>query len=269
MDDLFAAPRSARALRFAMLGSGSQGNGTLVQAGSTTILIDCGFMLRDAENRIRNLGIAPHDLTAVVVTHEHYDHIGGVARIARKHRLPVWLTEGTRSGWRDAPVPRNQRVVAGEAFTIGDITIEPFAVPHDAREPCHYVVGNGSFRVGVVSDAGCATDGMRAALSGCDALLLEFNYDPDMLLNGPYEPPLKARVGGPLGHLSNVQATELVDSLDNSRLRHLVLTHISQKNNTPELALAAARAPRAKALAPDVEVACAHQTEGLAWRVLQ
>lgn len=267
MDDLFAAPRSARALRFAMLGSGSQGNGTLVQAGATTILIDCGFMLRDAEKRIRNLGVAPHDLTAIVVTHEHYDHIGGVARLARKHRLPVFLTEGTRAAWRDAPVPRNQAVVPGQAFTIGDITVEPFAVPHDAREPCHYVAGNGSFRVGVVSDAGAATDAMRAALSGCDALLVEFNHDSEMLANGPYQAPLKARVGGPLGHLSNAQAAELVASLDNSRLKHLVLTHLSQKNNTPELALAAATACAAAGGAR--EIVCAHQAEGLAWRVLQ
>src|SRR5690349_9449265 len=119
-------------MRFAMLGSGSQGNGTVVQSGTTTLLVDCGFMLRDAENRLRRLGVAPHDVTAIVVTHEHHDHIGGVARFARKHRLPVWLTDGTREGWKDGPVPRNQRVKGGEAFTVGDITVAPFVVPHDA-----------------------------------------------------------------------------------------------------------------------------------------
>ena len=253
-------------IRFAMLGSGSQGNGTLIQSATTTVLVDCGFMLRDAENRIRRLGIAPHDVGAIVVTHEHYDHIGGVARFARKHRVPVWLTDGTRAGWRDGPVPRNQRVACGEPFAIGDLRVEPFAVPHDAREPSHYVLGDGTFRVGVLSDAGSVTDAMRAALSGCDALLLEFNHDAQMLENGPYEPPLKRRIAGPLGHLSNAQAAALVASLDNSRLRHLVLTHLSETNNTPQLALAAAR-DTLGLFAP--ELVCAHQAEGLAWRTLQ
>jgi phosphoribosyl 1,2-cyclic phosphodiesterase len=272
-------------MRFAMLGSGSQGNGTVVQAGSTTVLVDCGFMLRDTENRLRRLGVAPHTVNAIVVTHEHYDHIGGVARFARKHRLPVYLTNGTRDGWKDGPVPRNQIVFSGQPFTVGDIRVEPFAVPHDARDPVQYVLGDGRFRVGVVSDVGSITDLMVAALSGCDALLLEFNHDLDMLMNGIYAPPLKQRVAGPLGHLSNAQAAELLGALDRSRLRHLVLTHLSQKNNTPELALAAAHSVGAPSgatdLAPDPsrlkallqpllqEIVCAHQDEGLSWRELQ
>jgi len=252
-------------MRFAMLGSGSQGNGTVLQAGSTTLLLDCGFMLREAESRLRRLGIEPHEVSAVIVTHEHQDHIGGVARFARKHRLPVWLTDGTRAAWRDGPVPRNQRVSCGEAFTIGELHVEPFAVPHDAREPCQYVVGDGRLRVGVLSDAGSVTDVMRAALGGCDALMLEFNHDADMLANGPYDAPLKRRVGGPLGHLSNAQSAELLRVLDTSRLRHLVLTHLSQKNNTPALALAAATTAMNGAVQ---EIVCAHQEDGLSWREL-
>ena len=250
-----------------MLGSGSRGNGTVVQAGGTTLLMDCGFMLRDTENRLRRLDLPPHRVDAVVVTHEHYDHIGGVARFARKYRLPVYLTDGTRAGWRDGPVPRNQRVAPGEAFSVGDIRVEPFAVPHDAKEPCHYVFGDGRYRVGVLSDAGSVTDPMRAALSGCDALLVEFNHDARMLENGPYEPPLKRRIAGPLGHLSNAQAAELVASLDNSRLKHLVLTHLSEKNNTPELALTAARG--VVGTDPNFAICCAEQDEGLSWRELQ
>lgn len=276
-EDLFVRRPATGPLRFAMLGSGSQGNGTLIQSGDTTILLDCGFMLRDAEARLRRLGVEPHAVSAVVVTHEHYDHIGGVARFARKYRLPVWLTDGTRAGWKDGPVPRNLRVVCGEAFTIGDLRVEPFAVPHDAREPAHFVFGNGRFRVGVLSDAGSVTDTMRAALTGCDALLLEFNHDTEMLINGPYEPPLKRRIGGALGHLSNAQAAELLGSLDQSRLRHLVLTHLSEKNNTPELALAAAvgaahgRDGRGRGPLPQQrpELVCAHQATGLEWRTLQ
>lgn len=256
-----------------MLGSGSRGNGTLVQSETTTVLMDCGFMLRDAEARLRRLEVKPWSLNGIVVTHEHYDHIGGVARLARKFKIPVWVTAGTREGWRDGPVPRTHVLDAREAFTIGNIRVEPFAVPHDAREPCHYVFGDGLHRIGAVSDAGSVTDGMRAALSGCDALLLEFNHDPDMLENGPYEPPLKRRVAGPLGHLSNAQAADLLGSLDNVRLKHLVLTHLSEKNNTPALALAAAESRLVEGPhrrdARATEVVCAHQDDGLAWRVLQ
>lgn len=249
-----------------MLGSGSRGNGTVLQSGATTLLVDCGFMLRDTENRLRRLGVAPHDVTAVVVTHEHADHIGGVARFARKHRLPVWLTGGTRDGWKDGPVPRNQIVHCGQAFAVGDLRVEPFAVPHDAREPCQYVIGDGRFRVGVLSDVGSVTPTMIAALSGCDALMVEFNHDLDLLMNGIYPPPLKQRIAGPLGHLSNAQSADLLRALDNSRLRYLVLTHLSEKNNTPALALAGATEAMVGWAG---ETVCAHQDEGLSWRELQ
>jgi phosphoribosyl 1,2-cyclic phosphodiesterase len=281
-------------IRFAMLGSGSGGNGTLVQAGSTTVLMDCGFMLRETEARLRRLEVKPWSLAGIVVTHEHYDHIGGVARFARKFKIPVWVTAGTRAAWTDGPVPRTHTFDAREPFTIGELRIAPFAVPHDAREPCHYVFGDGTFRVGAFSDAGSVTDGMRAALTGCDALMVEFNHDADLLANGPYEPPLKRRIAGPLGHLSNAQAAELVAALDNSRLRHLVLTHLSEVNNTPDLALTAARqalhrlgsdpdcasgavpgsdpdfAPAKSGSDPiPCEIICARQDLGLDWRVLQ
>jgi len=252
-----------------MLGSGSRGNGTLVQSGTTTVMMDCGFMLRDAEARLRRLEVKPWSISAIVVTHEHYDHIGGVARFARKFKIPVWLTQGTYEAWTDGPVPRSHLLDPAAPFTIGDLRVEPFAVPHDARQPCHYVFGDGAFRVGVLSDAGSVTDGMRAALTGCDALLVEFNYDAVMLENGPYEPPLKRRIAGPLGHLSNAQAAELVAALDNSRLKHLVLTHLSEKNNTPELALAAARNSVKGSDPSSCEIVCAHQDAGLEWRVLQ
>lgn len=250
-------------MRFAMLGSGSRGNCTVIQAGSTTVLVDCGFMLREAEARLARLGIDVRTLTAVLVTHEHADHIGGVARLARKHRLPIYMTPGTLAGWKDAPAPRTQCFSPHESFAIQDLHVQPFPVPHDAREPCQYVFSDGRFRVGVLSDAGSVTPHMRQILGGCDALMLEFNHDVQMLADGPYPPKLQERVGGPLGHLSNAQSAELVRSIDSSRLRHLVLTHLSEKNNTPALALAAA-APHAAA----AEVVCAHQDRGLDWRVL-
>lgn len=252
-------------MRFAMLGSGSQGNGTLVSAGATTLLVDCGFMLRETESRLARLGVDPRTIDAVMVTHEHADHVGGVARFARKWRLPVWLSDGTRKAWKDGPVPRTHTFIPGMSFAIGDITVHPFPVPHDAREPCQYVFGDGTRRVGVLSDAGSVTEPMRAALSGCDALMLEFNHDVRMLEIGPYPKGLRDRVGGPVGHLSNIQSAELLTQIDISRLRHLVLTHLSLKNNTPELALAAARGALENFAH---EIVCAHQQDGLAWRVL-
>ena len=263
-------------MRFSMLGSGSRGNGALVQAGATTVLVDCGFMLREAEARLRRLGIEPHTVDAIVVTHEHHDHIGGVARFARKHRIPVWMSRGTKEAWRDGPVPRTHCFAPAESFAVGDLLVQPFAVPHDAAEPTHFVFGDGRFRVGTLSDAGSVTDPMREALSACDALMLEFNHDRDMLASGPYPPPLKARVGGPVGHLSNCQSAAFLREIDCTRLRHLVLTHLSEKNNTPELALAAAvgaahgRDGPGHGPLPQVpcEIVCAHQDEGLLWREL-
>src|SRR5579859_4082660 len=136
-------------MKFGMLGSGSRGNGTLIRCGATTVLADCGFLLRDTERR---LGVEPRELTAIVVTHEHADHIGGVARLARKYRLPVWLTHGTFEGWSDPHVPRTHRFGPGEPFSIGEIEVRPFAVPHDARQPAQYVFGDGRHRLGLLSD---------------------------------------------------------------------------------------------------------------------
>lgn len=252
-------------MRFASLGSGSKGNATLVEYGSTRLLIDCGFLLREAEARLDRLGITPASLSGILVTHEHADHIGGVSRLARKHNIPVWMTSGTRNGWEDPHVPVLNKLNPHERFTVGDIEVQPFPVPHDAREPCHYVLHGGGKRVGVLSDAGSVTPFMRECLSGCDALMLEFNHDSEMLANGPYPPKLRDRVGGNLGHLSNAQSAALLQQIDVSRLQVLVLTHLSEKNNTPELARAAACA----ALGRDESwMICAHQERGLDWRVL-
>jgi phosphoribosyl 1,2-cyclic phosphodiesterase len=252
-------------MRFAYLGSGSKGNAALISAGNTTILLDCGLGLREAEQRLQRLGLSAADLAAIVVTHEHADHISGVGPLALRYQLPVWLTAGSLAGWKDPPRQLVHRMNPHDPFEIGDLQIRPYPVPHDAREPCQHVFSDGVFRIGVLTDAGSVTSHMRRALSGCDALLLEFNHDVEMLRNGPYAAPLKRRVLGDRGHLSNAQAGELLGSLDCSRLKHLVLTHISETNNTPEHAL------RAAAEALDCEpdwIVCAHQRDGLAWREL-
>jgi phosphoribosyl 1,2-cyclic phosphodiesterase len=252
-------------MRVAMLGSGSKGNATLVEAGGTRVLIDCGFAVREVEARAERLGFDLASLDAILVTHEHGDHIGGVARLSRSYGLPVYLTRGTHSAWRDPAVAVAEMISPHQPFRIGALEIEPLAVPHDAREPCQFVFRHGGKTLGVVSDLGSVTPYLRTALADCDALLLEFNHDEAMLHNGPYPQSLKTRVGGGWGHLSNRQAGQLLAGLDARRLQHLVLTHLSEQNNTPALALAAAHT--ALQGAPDWCV-CADQGLGLSWRTV-
>ena len=252
-------------LRFASLGSGSKGNATLIESGSTRLLLDCGFSVSEIERRLQRLGLAADDLSAIVVTHEHADHIGGVARLSRKYRLPVWLTVGTLNAARDRDFHNFECFHAHDVFAIEDIELHPFPVPHDAREPCQFVFSDGELRLGVLTDTGHITPHIQRSLDGCDALLLECNYDPQMLEAGPYPAALKARVGGRLGHLANDQARALLEAIDTSRLCHLIGMHVSENNNTPDLA----HQSLCEGLACQderIEVAC--QQEGFGWRAL-
>lgn len=252
-------------IRFASLGSGSKGNATLIECAGTRVLIDCGFNTKDAVARLQRLGIEPDSIDAILVTHEHSDHLGGVGRYARRYGTPVWITHGTWAAWRDPLVPQLQRFSPHEGLRIGALEIQPYPVPHDAREPCQYVVGDGRRRLGILSDAGQVTAHMRAVLTDCDALMLECNHDAQMLADGPYPASLKRRVGGGLGHLSNAQSAALLAAIGPGRLQHLVLTHLSEINNTPALARAAVVA----ALQCDADwIVCAAQDEGLGWREL-
>lgn len=252
-------------LRFASLGSGSKGNATLIEYQGTRVLVDCGFNVRDTESRLRRLGLELQALDAILVTHEHSDHLGGVARLARRCRAPVYMTHGTFSVWNDPDVPAVVRFAPHQDFRIGALEIRPYPVPHDAREPCQYVMVGGGLSLGILSDAGHVTPYMRAMLAECDGLMLECNHDPLMLQHGPYPPSLKYRVGGDRGHLSNQQAADLLTSVDLSRLQHLVLTHLSETNNTPEHALTAVSAMLAGSGRTAV---CAEQRGGLDWREL-
>ncbi|MDB5970992.1 MAG: fold metallo-hydrolase [Hydrocarboniphaga sp.] len=250
-------------MRFAMLGSGSRGNATLIEAGATRVLVDCGFNLGVTESRLQRLGIEPGSISAILVTHEHGDHLGGVARLARRHGIEVWMTPGTCSAWGEHRVEQVRLFSPHADWSIGDLHVQPYPVPHDAREPCQYVFAYRGLRVGILSDAGAVTPYMQLMLDRCDALMLECNHDSAMLAAGPYPYSLKHRVGGGLGHLSNEQSAALLRGVDRSRLQHLVLTHLSETNNTPELALRAAR--DAMQSAADW-IVCAGQDEGLAWR---
>jgi phosphoribosyl 1,2-cyclic phosphodiesterase len=252
-------------MRFASLGSGSQGNALIVEAGRTRVMLDCGFGIAECVARLARLNLEPTDLDAIVVTHEHDDHIGGVARLARKYELPVYLTYGTlmaldgeRNSLADIILIDSHTPIA-----IGDIEVRPFPVPHDAREPAQYVFGDGSATLGVLTDVGSSTPHITTMLSGLSALVLECNHDADMLANGPYTPSLKRRIASRFGHLANDVAARLVAGLDCSRLQHLIAAHLSQQNNTPDLARGAVA--RALGCAPEW-IGIATQEEGFAWR---
>jgi phosphoribosyl 1,2-cyclic phosphodiesterase len=249
-------------MRFASLGSGSEGNGLVVEAGSTRVLMDCGFGLADSVARLARLGLAVSDLAGIVVTHEHSDHIGGVGRLARKHKLPVWLTAGTLAMAQDLDGVAVRVIDSHAAFAVDGLEIQPYPVPHDAREPVQFVFGDGCRRLGVLTDAGCSTPHIETMLAGVDALVLECNHDAAMLQGGPYPASLKRRVGGRFGHLENGQAAALLGKLKHDRLQCVMAAHVSRRNNT------AALAQRALAQVLDcaeneVRVAC--QSAGFDW----
>jgi phosphoribosyl 1,2-cyclic phosphodiesterase len=159
-------------MRFASLGSGSEGNGLVVEAGSTRVLMDCGFGLADSTARLARLKLDVSDLAGIVVTHEHGDHIGGVGRLARKHKLPVWLTAGTLSMAQDLDGVMVRVIDSHAAFAVDGLEIQPYPVPHDAREPVQFVFGDGNRKLGVLTDVGCSTPHIEAMLAGLDALVL-------------------------------------------------------------------------------------------------
>lgn len=252
-------------MRFALLGSGSKGNALVVEYAGTRILVDCGFSLREIERRLARLDIAPDAIDALVITHEHDDHWRGVSRFSRRYGAPVWLTPGTQSAKSADELAAVELYSPHEPFAIGELEFFPYPVPHDAREPAQFVIGNGDKRLGVLSDIGYVTPHAREMIDACDALVLESNHDLDMLATGPYPPSLKARVAGRLGHLSNAQAAALLGEIDVSGLQQLVVAHISESNNRPALAQAAL----AEALSTTADwVHVANQREGLSWRSL-
>jgi phosphoribosyl 1,2-cyclic phosphodiesterase len=256
-------------LRFASLASGSKGNCLVAEAGGTRVLIDCGLNLTDAERRLARLGLAPCDIAAVLVTHEHSDHSGGVFDFAAAHNVPVYLTYGTMLALRaEGKLTEGVRTViidARQAFAAGGMQITPFTVPHDAREPVQYVLSDGDKRLGVLTDIGAPTAHAEQTLGRLDGLVLECNYDRDMLWSGTYPKWLKERIAGPFGHLDNADSGRLLAALDCTKLQHLVGAHLSEQNNRPELARAAlAAAMRCE----ESWIGLATQAEGIGWRDL-
>jgi phosphoribosyl 1,2-cyclic phosphodiesterase len=252
-------------MRFTSLGSGSQGNALVVEVNKTRVMLDCGFGIDETVSRLSRVNLTPQQINAIVVTHEHSDHVGGVIKFARKFGLPVWLTFGTASAIQEeiSGLPNVSNFEVHQRFSIGDVELEPFPVPHDAREPAQFVFGDGARRLGVITDTGSSTLHIETMLSRCDALVLECNHDLEMLKNGSYPDPLKQRIAGRFGHLSNDDAAKLLSNLDCRRLKHLIAAHLSQNNNTPELA----RAALCRVLNCEPEwVSIADQNKGFDWR---
>jgi phosphoribosyl 1,2-cyclic phosphodiesterase len=222
-----------------VLGSGSRGNAVYVSDGTTSILVDAGFSAREIERRMRSLGLEPGRLDAVLVTHEHTDHVRGIARLARRHRLPVYLTAGTRAG---APslqeLPELPTFSCGREFRIGSLAVRPFSIAHDARDPAGFTIGADGLRIGIATDLGHATALVKEHLRGCRLLILEANHDPQLLLDGPYPWYLKQRIRGRNGHLSNRASGEVLAEIRHAGLEHVILAHLSETNNRPEIALA-------------------------------
>lgn len=236
-------------IRFTSLGSGSEGNALLIEAGGprgTRLMIDCGLPLRHALARMEARGVDPKGLNAILVTHEHGDHIGGVMSLARKTGATVYLTRGTHAAlhMRSAEACNGvtlHLIDSHEPFELGAVEVRPFPVPHDAREPVQYVIAWGDLSLGVLTDLGMLTAHVERSLQDCDGLVLEFNHDPDLLANSSYPDSLKQRIAGRYGHLCNRDAAGFLAGLNFDRLQHVVAAHLSQSNNSPEHVLEAVR----------------------------
>ena len=221
-----------------VLGSGSKGNAVLIEAGDTRVLVDAGFSPRGMQKRLEAFEIPPASIEAVIVTHEHLDHIGGVARCARRWGWRILASAGTRTGCASLASASAETVATSGRFNIGDIELRTIGVSHDANEPMAVVATSRSSgaRAGIVYDLGVFTERLLRALGDLDILMIEANHDVDMLLHGPYPPVLQRRIAGRYGHLSNNDGANAARACMHKGMSHVILAHLSQKNNTPRVA---------------------------------
>jgi phosphoribosyl 1,2-cyclic phosphodiesterase len=255
-------------MRFTSLGSGSEGNALLVECAvggrAVRLLVDCGFGVREFKRRLARVGLAPSDVDALLVTHEHSDHIGGATRVSASFDIPLYMTAGTALAGLGADAARaGFRVIDSHTcFELDGVLIEPVPVPHDAREPVQFVIDDGVARLGVLTDLGRSTAHVVRSMSRLDAIVLECNHDERMLESGDYPYSLKRRIGGGFGHLNNRAASELLGAIDHSRLRTVVAAHLSRSNNRQELA----REALARAWGDGPEsIVVADQDDGVGW----
>ena len=237
-----SAPHSVQDynLSVCILASGSRGNAIFVSDGLTSILIDAGLSGIEIERRMQSKGLCPEDLDAILVSHEHTDHIQGVGVLSRRFNLPVYISRGTKEAAAQhlGALYDFKRFECGTTFQIENLTIHPFSVSHDAQDPAGFTIFQNGTKVGITTDLGIATAMVKEHLKGCSLLILEANHDPAMLIDGPYPWPVKQRIQSRAGHLSNEASKNLLKEIQHERLRHVVLAHLSETNNTPQKALA-------------------------------
>lgn len=221
-----------------ILASGSKGNAIFISSGDTSLLIDAGLSGIEIERRLRSRGLDPKDLNAILVSHEHSDHIQGVGVLSRRYKLPVYISTKTQN----AAVSQlgnlfdSKNFECGSMFTINDLSIHPFSISHDAKDPCGFTVNQNGTKIGIATDLGIATSMVKEHLKGCILLILEANHDEGMLINGPYPWPVKQRIKSRIGHLSNEESKTLLNELQHDGLKHVMLAHLSETNNTPQKA---------------------------------
>ena len=226
-------------IRFCLLGSGSSGNAVLVATHGSKILIDNGLSFRKLQTNAAEVGETLEDLRALFVTHEHSDHVSGVGILARKLDVPVYMTRDTFDALppQVGRIPRVEFIEAGEDTAVGDLTVGSFSISHDAADPVSYVVESGGTKLGIAADLGHPSELVRRRLLRSHGLILESNYCPDMLRRGSYPPMIQQRIRGRQGHLSNADMCSLLAHVMHDHLRVVVLVHISEENNTHDLAL--------------------------------
>jgi phosphoribosyl 1,2-cyclic phosphodiesterase len=238
-----------------VLASGSRGNSTIVESSKTRILVDAGISCRETFKRLKAAGQDPHSLSAILITHEHADHVHGLLVLCAKLKIPVFMTGATHEAWTkalrddcgDAPaLPRLEMFSAGRSFAIGDIAVVPFTIPHDAADPVGFTFRADGIKVGIATDLGYLPPSVCDHLRGCDVLIMESNHDLEMLRGGPYPWSVKQRVMSRVGHLSNEALADFFTSDYDGGAAYVVLAHLSELNNHPEVARRAAE----KALGP-------------------
>jgi phosphoribosyl 1,2-cyclic phosphodiesterase len=219
------------------LASGSKGNATYMSDGETAILVDAGLSGVEIQRRLTSRNLSPEDIDAIIVTHEHSDHTRGVGILSRRFKLPVYINPKTRKVCPGLGKLYDTRPFeCGTTFQINNITVHPFAISHDAEDPAGFTIGQNGVTVGIATDLGIATSMVRQHLKRCALLILEANHDPTMLETGPYPWPLKQRIRGRTGHLSNPDSKTLLQELQHDNLQHVILGHLSETNNTPQKA---------------------------------
>lgn len=225
-------------IKFQSIVSGSSGNCTLVCCNNTKILIDCGISGKKVTAYLNDIGIDPAEIHGIFVTHEHIDHTSGVGIMSRKFNIPVIASEGTWDGMSIGKITEENKQIftKNNPMEMGDICITPFEIPHDAMQPTGYIIHSDGKKIAVATDIGHITNTVADSLIGCDAVILEANYDEHMLQTGPYPQNLKARISGTMGHLANKDAGALALHLAKNGTKRIMLGHLSNENNSPEIA---------------------------------